>query len=112
MKTLPAHNTCQHRLYSLGCEEYEQLLMRASGQCEICGKQAAAEYGGKLAIDHDGRVNCRAVRGMVCRKCNAHLRRVDARERPAGAEALVYLASAWYLRNDPRTAMRIALRYA
>lgn len=85
------HETCHHRIYSLTCEAYERLLARAGGRCELCAVPASAVYRGKLLIDHEGRIGWHAVRGMVCPKCNAHMRRVDSGERPIAERELAYL---------------------
>jgi hypothetical protein len=41
---------------------------RASGRCEICGRLEDDDCG-LLCIDHDH--GSGAVRGLLCRKCNA-----------------------------------------
>jgi hypothetical protein len=61
-----------HEGYRLSCEEFAQLVDRAGGKCERCGKAHL-----RLLIDHDhdhpfGR---RAVRGLVCPGCNQILAR-------------------------------------
>lgn len=87
----PGHETCHHRLYALTCNQFEALLARAAGRCELCCKPAAAEYNGKLVIDHESRIGWEAVRGMLCQKCNAHMRHVDQAERPMDRQVFTYL---------------------
>jgi hypothetical protein len=52
----------QHRLYGLSDEEYDRLLARANGQCEMCGEAR------RLTIDHCHSTH--RVRGLVCSPCN------------------------------------------
>jgi excisionase family DNA binding protein len=65
----------QHRRYQLTCEQFDELLVRAGGRCERCGREVAP-----LVIDHrhDLGSTARAVRGLVCRSCNRRLIAVDA----------------------------------
>ncbi len=93
----PGHEKCHHRIYALTCDEYEALLARAAARCELCRKPAVEEYNGKLVIDHEGRIGNRiAVRGLLCQKCNAHMRRVDRSERPMSRPTFAYLDLSGY----------------
>lgn len=85
------HETCHHKIYGLTCLQFEELLRRASGRCERCSIPAEAVYRGKLVIDHEGRIAWEAVRGLLCQKCNAHMRRVDRGERPVDKLTFGYL---------------------
>jgi hypothetical protein len=85
------HETCHHRIYSLTCTAYETLLARSAGRCELCSKSATEEYNGKLVIDHESRIGWEAIRGLLCQKCNAHMRRVDRAERPMSKQVFTYL---------------------
>lgn len=87
----PGHETCHHRIYFLSCDAYEALLARAAGRCEHCSIPAEAIYRGKLLIDHDSRIGWEAVRGLVCAKCNSHMRFVDRGLRPVDAQTFAYL---------------------
>lgn len=92
------HVTCHHTTYQLSCDEYDQLQARAAGHCELCGMPSAT-----LWLDHDHAVERsdptapgRGARGLVCPRCNAHMRRVDAGERPVDAATERYLRRSWY----------------
>lgn len=98
MKTLPAHETCHHATYRLDCHQYEELLARAQGCCEVCETEAHETPQGKLSIDHDRKLGYGAVRGLVCQQCNAHLGMVERGERPADERATEYLGRAWHLK--------------
>ncbi len=88
------HEACSHRSYFMTCDEFEALLARADGRCELCKIPAAESGRGKLVIDHDGRISQRAVRGLICSKCNSHLRHVDSGAREPDARTRAYLAIA------------------
>jgi hypothetical protein len=92
---LPDHS-CQHVAYRMTCEQYDALrARRGGGECEICGTVPR-----KLWIDHDHTLGFGAVRGLLCQRCNAHLRRVDAGERVADEATASYLANPWHQRGD------------
>jgi hypothetical protein len=92
MTTMTAgHETCHHRMYGLACVHYEALLARAAGRCELCSIPASAVYRGKLVIDHEGRIGWHAIRGLLCQRCNAHMRRIDSGERPIDRQVFDYL---------------------
>ena len=48
--------------YGLSKEEYQSLLERSGGLCEVCKEKKAAH------IDHDHKTG--AVRGLLCQQCN------------------------------------------
>jgi hypothetical protein len=79
-----------HRRYKLSCDQYDDLLKRSGGVCEICRRPLARTRGSRLAIDHLGPFW--AVRGLLCNGCNGLLQddRADFRT------AAEYLASAWW----------------
>lgn len=82
------HRTCyNHLLYHLTCQDFERLLEQAAFCCQRCGK--ANE---RLAIDHDHAQGDHAVRGLLCPKCNTHLRFVDAGTKPCDDATARYLA--------------------
>jgi hypothetical protein len=87
------HVTCNHENYSLTCEQYERLLNRAKGHCELCGKPGFKSARGKLHIDHDHALGWHAVRGLLCNHCNTQFHRtwMDTPARTA------YLSRAWHL---------------
>ncbi|TDD27351.1 hypothetical protein E1287_34610 [Actinomadura sp. KC06] len=98
---LVGHQTCQHLVYRISCEEFEALWGRSRGRCEICGAPESEVPGSKLFIDHDRRISlCYAVRGILCAKCNSLMRYVDRGEK-ASAEAERYQRNAWHLTHPP-----------
>lgn len=109
MKTLPDHQTCHHVAYRMGCEEYELLLARAAGRCEICGETPEPDARGRvLSVDHDHRLGMgfNYVRGMTCHGCNSRLGQVDRGKRTATPAEQHYLDNAWHLANPPMAASR------
>lgn len=60
--------------YSISLEEYEYLVERAGGCCEICGGEGFLMrdwHKSKLVIDHDHSTG--DVRGLLCHNCNRGL---------------------------------------
>lgn len=93
-RALPAHAYCAtHRLYSLSCSDYEEMLKATGQRCEICGIPGSETPMGKLFIDHDGRFGNWAVRGLLCHLCNNRLGQ-NNQFRP---EVSTYLANARYV---------------
>lgn len=78
--------TCQHFIYRMSCEDYEALIRRAGGRCEIC-----RDVPKRAAIDHDHSVGEHGVRGLVCQKCNVNLGHVDRGRKPADEATAAYL---------------------
>lgn len=66
----PGHENCRHTHYALNCHNYEVLLERAKGRCEMCGIFGVENQWRKLFIDHDFRHGYWAVRGLLCWLCN------------------------------------------
>jgi hypothetical protein len=97
------HTTCHHREYYLDCAEYERLLLRASGCCEVCGTAAGDTRTGRLEIDHDHKLGSgwNHVRGMLCGNCNTNLAGVTLASDEATPEQRRYLESAWHISNPP-----------
>lgn len=87
------HPTHCHDVYGLSCADYDALLERAAGACELCRRPWSAENRVKPQVDHDHYAldGWTGVRGIVCAKCNAHMRRVDLGERPIDARTKRYL---------------------
>lgn len=74
------HAFCNsHRQYQLNCPDYDRLIARAAGRCEICGVLAEENHRGKLVIDHDHLLGTWAVRGLLCYSCNSSLRQRDGK---------------------------------
>jgi hypothetical protein len=67
------HENCRHRAYRLTCRQYDRLLSRAAGRCEVCGLPDRENRKGKLYIDHVNDLGNWAVRGLLCLGCNAGL---------------------------------------
>lgn len=101
--------SCTHRVYGMTCEQFEQLRRRAGDLCEMCG----SDYH-PLSIDHDHNAHTGfppgayeyatgwiGVRGLICPKCNSHMRFVDNGTRPVDERTSRYLAQAWHLTNVP-----------
>jgi hypothetical protein len=77
-------NQCHHFTYHrLTCDQYDGLLARAGGLCEMC-KTAESETGGqRLVVDHfqSNQARIRVVRGMVCDACNSAMSCLDGNKR-------------------------------
>jgi len=54
--------------YDITPVDFDELLAAQGGGCACCGAQANAD-GKRLFVDHDHATG--AIRGVVCRKCNA-----------------------------------------
>lgn len=81
--------------YGISPEEYEAMLIAQGGVCAACGGDRRYN----LHVDHDHaieRARCvrAAVRGLLCKRCNALLR--DCRDDPTVLDRL-----AAYLREPP-----------
>lgn len=92
-------------MYRLTCEEFDALYTYAEGCCQICRTPEAETKAGRLGIDHARDYAYRAVRGLLCDKCNALMRRVDNRER-RDARARRYMYDAWFVRELGRQPLR------
>lgn len=89
------HATCtRHRNYALPCKQFDALLERAKGCCEICRLEGSLSAWGCLHIDHEHQVGRWAVRGLLCDGCNARLQR--GRRLPQTPPLRRYLENAWY----------------
>ena len=76
------------RTYGIKAPEFERMMQEQDGRCAICYELIAYGGGRKLAhLDHDH--DTKAVRGLLCAKCNAGLS---------------------HFNNDPNL-LRLALRY-
>lgn len=93
-----SHTSHQHVTYHLSCDQFEAMLARAEGRCELRGEV----FTRTPDIDHDHEIGFRGVRGLVCKKCNDHLRRVDSGERPMDDLTRAYLDASWHL-SIPRS---------
>lgn len=99
------HATHHHKIHGLTCDEFDALIARAESRCEIC--RARPEPIGplrqaSLSVDHDHERAYRSdVRGLVCAKCNAALRFIDAGERAPNEAQAAYLANPWHPTQEP-----------
>lgn len=93
------HETCHHTAYQMNCAEFDQLLARAEGRCEICSAVGTETAKGKLVIDHQHGMplGLGAVRGLLCMSCNWILGKVDEGQREPTEAAAAYLANAWHV---------------
>lgn len=102
-----SHETCHHQLYSLTCDQYVAMLAKTGERCWICGAHASTQWNGKLRIDHDHANGQRAVRGLLCARCNSYMEDYDRRRRagvPADdfdASGLAYVREAWIRAHRP-----------
>lgn len=97
-RTLPAHETCQHKNFRLTCQQYESLLAECRNECQACLIAAAETSLGKLVMDHDYRYGPWALRGLICSQCNSLFG--DGLEGPYWA--LPYLTDPWFMRELAR----------
>lgn len=101
--TFDHHRRCQHEMYRMTCAEFDALYEHAGGACQICRTPEAETAVGRLGIDHAKDYAYEAVRGLLCDKCNALMRRVDRGEKwDAGASRYRY--DAWFVRHLKRHA--------
>lgn len=59
------------RKYNITRAQYDRLLQRSQGQCELCGQRT------KLCIDHNHKTG--RVRGLLCKYCNVALGLIESR---------------------------------
>lgn len=67
-----ARNSALKREYGIDSVEYELMLSQQNGGCRVCGQ---VDHDRRLAVDHDHRTG--AVRGLLCKRCNLVLGKVD-----------------------------------
>lgn len=99
------HVKCHHTYYRISCEQYDRMLTRAAGHCEICGIAADDTPGRRLGIDHDHRAGdgWNHVRGLLCQKCNCNLKYPERGDRPYTEAEAAYMAQAWCVLEPPPT---------
>lgn len=57
------------RKFNLTKSDYEGMVKDQQGMCAICGEAESSAYFKRLAVDHCHTSG--AIRGLLCRKCNA-----------------------------------------
>lgn len=106
------HGSCtNHNLYGLSCDDYTDLRRDHDDRCALCHARHAW-----MNVDHEHLLGMRAVRGLLCPRCNAgHMRRIDWGERVIDGRTRDYLINPWYLQRqglttayDPRVRVAIA----
>lgn len=106
------HGSCTtHNSYWLDCDDYTKLRRDHDDKCALCWGTHPW-----MNIDHDHVLGPKAIRGLLCPRCNAgHMRRVDAGERAIDDRTREYLVNPWYIRRqgrslayDPRLSVSIA----
>lgn len=63
------------RRYDISVEQYDKMFDAQGGRCAICLKTPEGEPYGVLSVDHDHTTN--AVRGLLCRRCNLALGKME-----------------------------------
>lgn len=102
------HATCtRHRSYMLYCEDWDEILKRSGGKCELCGADGRDLAWGRLHIDHEHHVGKWAVRGLLCDACN-HKLRIDRRI-PQTDAIKRYLENAWYRKEIERLGLTLEM---
>lgn len=71
----------QFRAYGLTRAQFDDLLIRSAGCCEICDTQFGEARETKMCIDHDHATG--HVRGLLCMKCNLGLGYIEKHLSPA-----------------------------
>lgn len=59
------------------CADFDRLLARAAGRCELCGTPEKETPRGSLVIDHFEGAGLFFVRGLICDRCNSVMSRHD-----------------------------------
>ncbi|MFD8088708.1 endonuclease domain-containing protein [Streptomyces malaysiensis] len=71
-------NTCNHfQKYGMTCDDFDRLLSRAAGRCELCETPEGETPRGALVIDHFQGAGLFFVRGLICDRCNSVMSRHD-----------------------------------
>ena len=93
--------TTRRQVYGLTVDEYEAMIAQAKGRCEVCQVEPHKN------LDHDRKTG--KARGLVCVKCNARLRAVDAGRRTQTLDEARYLAlpQMGFHRSTPLRSLRI-----
>jgi uncharacterized protein with PIN domain len=88
-----AHHTDHHyRVFGLSCAEFDALLARSGGRCEVCrgDPRPYSERKFHLQIDHDHATG--DARVLVCPRCNTGLWFVEKGARQPTPEQVAYLS--------------------
>jgi hypothetical protein len=90
-----AHEKCRHRHYRMTCDQFDGLMGRAEGRCQVCRRTGEPDGRGVLFIDHDSAHGNWAVRGLLCTTCNTILGK-DLNT-PRNEAFAAYLQNAWFV---------------
>ena len=58
----------RRRVYGISPEQYDALVLRSAGFCELCARQSERSGNMELVLDHDHATN--RLRGLLCSPCN------------------------------------------
>jgi hypothetical protein len=75
---------CHHFVYHhLTCDQYDELVARSGGRCEMCQTPIPMTGGRRLVVDHfqSSLPRMRIIRGMLCDACNATMSCLDGTKR-------------------------------
>lgn len=109
----PTGDICHHyEIWSLTCDQFDDMRDRAGYCCEICRIPEARAYRGRLLIDHVQADSWKGIyrsyiRGLLCHRCKSLMARVDG-NKPWGAKrgqfgiefeaaAIAYAANSWQM---------------
>lgn len=68
-------NKALKRLYGITIEQYQELLIKQSGQCAICSTDKC-KTGYALSVDHCHDTG--KIRGLLCFSCNTGIGKLDS----------------------------------
>lgn len=85
-------------LPGLTCDLHTAMRWRADDRCEICRVRAEEVQQRPLHVDHDHRLGTgwNHIRGLLCSRCNNHMKYVDNGHWKPTPEQLRYIENAWF----------------
>ena len=84
-------NDSFQRHYGLSIEEYEALVKKQKGKCQVCGVHESEQKKKRLAVDHSHKT--KEIRGLLCQDCNLMLGQFED-------DPLLLNAACKYLKSD------------